>query len=615
MNFLGLSKGRFLHIFLSALMGALILGIILGLKGAANSYIFIFSFNTFIYLVYNFVFYFFPFVAIAIILFFSIRLIETIISKKFSVLTFLSIGMGFFIALNTFIIFIPWLHLNLLVRHKFLVRIGIVLDMFIIIAFLSLWILIGFAMNKLVKACSLHKIYLGAASAFFCACIVIYIIILPSVSQGNIEINNIDFQTVDVSKYSPFKKNKIILIGVDGATFNIIRPMVKEGKLPHFKQLMENGCWGELSTLIPTSTPVIWTSIATGKIPFNQGVYFLSKSYLKGMNRPVHFRMIPQFVGTNKMYILFEMLGLLHSTPASSLDRKVPALWNIFSKSGLKVGLIRYPVTWPAEKVNGFLISDRFHYSSLDHTCYPSEFQKFVNSVKEEIQSQNYDLLQKYPDISDYFILDKITEELAVGLSNNIDTDLFIAYFKGIDSLGHLYWKYYQPNSMVYKPSNQEIKHFKDVIPDYYQYIDRVIGRIIDQKKGYTIIIASDHGMEAQPQLLTGSYMAMPSGNHNLKQPGILIISGPCIKRGIELEQISILDLTPTILALVGLPVAKDMDGRIISEAFNKNYLSIEDLQFIESYGKRLVKSSDVDKKSPVDKAMIEKLKSLGYIH
>ena len=121
--------------------------------------------------------------------------------------------------------------------------------------------------------------------------------------------------------------------------------------------------------------------------------------------------------------------------------------------------------------------------------------------------------------------------------------------------------------------------------------------------------------MEAQPQLLTGSYMSIPSGNHNLKQPGILLIRGPSIKRALELKEISILDLAPTILALAGLPVARDMDGRIISKAFDSKYLSAMELKFIESYGRRLIKSSDLEKESAADKDIIEKLKSLGYIH
>jgi len=609
------NKGRFFHVFLGSLLGALIMGVGIGLKGAVASYISLLSFNTLVLLVYNFVFYFFPFFVIGVILFFSIWLIEKIISHKFSKSIILSISVGFFVALNAFILFNPWLHINLLVRYKFLVRIGLFLDIFIIIVFFSLWFLIGLSVKKVVKICYLHKTCLPIIFVFISACIGIYIFILTSVSQEKVEINDIDFQNVNISPPQASKNNKILFICIDGATFDIIKPLIKEGKLPHFKRIMENGCWGELSTLNSTLTPIIWTSIATGKIPIKHGIYFMSKSYLKGMNRPIHFRIIPQFVGTNKMFTLLEILGLLHTTPASNLDRRVPALWNIFSKVGLKVGIIRYPVTWPAEKVEGFLISDSFHYSSLDHISYPPELRKFLNTIQTECQYQNYDLLKKYPEIRNYFILDKITEELSIRLLRNTELDLFVIYFSGIDKTGHFYWKYYQPNSMVYKPSNRDIEQYMDLIPDYYNYMDLVMGRIIDQARGYTIIIASDHGMEAQPLLFIGSYMGMPSGNHNLKQPGILLLTGPSINHGLELKQVNVLDLAPTILALAGLPVARDMNGRIISEAFNPQYLSTMETRFIESYGRRLIKSTDLDKKSAVDKDIIEKLKSLGYIH
>ena len=614
-EFARLSKRRFFYIFLGPLWGALILGIIVGFKGAVSSYISIFSIDTIMFLIYNLAFYFFPFLLTGIFLFFAIGLIEKIISKKFPESVFLSINVGFFIALGAFILFNPWFHMNLLVSYKFLVQLGLFLDIFIIIGFLSMWFLIGLAANKIFNACSLNKICLPIILVAIFACIGIYLFILALDSQGKAEINDIDFQTVRISPSSTSNNNKIIFIGVDGATFDIVNPLIKKGKLPHFKQIMENGCWGNLSTFNPTWTPIIWTSIATGKIPFKHGIYSFTKSYLKGMNHPINFLMIPQFVGTNKMFTLLDMIRLSHTSPYSSGDRKIPALWNIFSKAGLKVGVIRYPVTWPAEEVNGFIISDRFHYSSLDRIFYPHELQKFIDSTQAKYQSQNYSLLEKYPKIRDYFIADKITEELAIKLLNNIDLDLFIIYFSGTDKVGHFYWKYYQPDSMVYRPSDKDIKLYKNLIPDYYQYIDHAIGRIIDQKENYTIIIASDHGMEAQPKLLSGSYMTIPSGNHMLRQPGIILISGPSIKRGTELKQISILDLAPTILVLAGLPIAKDMDGRIISEAFDSKCLSAMELRFIESYGRRLIELRDLEKKSPVDKAIIEKLKSLGYIH
>lgn len=146
--------------------------------------------------------------------------------------------------------------------------------------------------------------------------------------------------------------------------------------------------------------------------------------------------------------------------------------------------------------------------------------------------------------------------------------------------------------------------------------MDSVIGRITEDAGEYITIIASDHGMEAQPSLLVGSYMGIPSGNHNLKQPGILLLTGPSINTNKELQQISILDLAPTILSLAGLPVARDMDGRIISEAFDSRYRSTMKSAFIPSYGKRLIKEpSEQYKKSEVDKDITEKLKALGYIH
>jgi len=124
---------------------------------------------------------------------------------------------------------------------------------------------------------------------------------------------------------------KIILIGIDGADWKVMLPLVKEGMLPNIASLMERGVSAWCRTFKPAKSPVIWTSIATGVGPEKHGI--------------VDYDVV---VDPEK--------GLV--VPVTSNARKVNALWNILSEAGLRVGVVGWWASWPAEEVNGFIISD-----------------------------------------------------------------------------------------------------------------------------------------------------------------------------------------------------------------------------------------------------------------
>ena len=135
------------------------------------------------------------------------------------------------------------------------------------------------------------------------------------------------------------KKNdtKVLLIGIDGATWEIIDRLLGEGKLPTIKSLIDSGVRSPLETLKPTLSPAIWTTIVTGKLPDNHGI--------------LGFDGVP---------------GLTMRTLPTSQMRKTKAVWNILSDIKGTVGFINWWCTWPAEKVSGFIVSDRATYNRME---------------------------------------------------------------------------------------------------------------------------------------------------------------------------------------------------------------------------------------------------------
>src|SRR5262249_53879880 len=129
---------------------------------------------------------------------------------------------------------------------------------------------------------------------------------------------------------SPVTKQRVYIIGIDGASWNLMREPLAQGKLPNLQRLIQTGAHGPLKSLVPTKSPILWTSMATGKTQIKHG--------------------IGDFVAQKDGKTI----------PVSGNQRITKAFWNILSDYGLRVGVVNWWVTWPPEKINGFMVSDRY---------------------------------------------------------------------------------------------------------------------------------------------------------------------------------------------------------------------------------------------------------------
>src|ERR1700690_3553619 len=126
---------------------------------------------------------------------------------------------------------------------------------------------------------------------------------------------------------------KVLLVGWDAADWKVIHPLMHAGKMPNLQRIVENGVSGQISTLHPPLSPMLWTSIATGKRPFQHGIH--------GFSEPT-----PDGRGVQ---------------PVTNLSRKTKALWNILNQNDLRSVVIGWGPTPPAEPINGVMISDHYH--------------------------------------------------------------------------------------------------------------------------------------------------------------------------------------------------------------------------------------------------------------
>jgi predicted AlkP superfamily phosphohydrolase/phosphomutase len=401
---------------------------------------------------------------------------------------------------------------------------------------------------------------------------------------------------------------KVMLIGIDGLEWDIMGPMVEAGRLPHFAKLVNEGTWGEVQSLQELGSPMIWTSIATGKLPAKHGI-------LDFATRPAPADTVGALLTSN--------------------SRRVKTVWQILGDSGRTVGITNWLVTWPAEPVNGYLVSDYFgHDYQWDQALGVTERMTFPPRLALELAS----LRLRTDDISDdeasrfvggavkgdaalalklrtlktTIAADETARAVGLHLAATRPVDFFGIYLKGIDSSSHYFWTDMRPDSgPPVDPS--EVQAFGETVTRYYEYMDGILGQFLDLAGGgWTVIVTSDHGFSGPAP--RGTTFAAGTAMHD--PTGVLILFGKDIVRGRKLSSPSVLDITPTLLALYGLPVADDMDGKVLVGAIDPAFLSTHPVQRTETYETAETKQaeSEAPAKSPIDDEVRERLRSLGYL-
>lgn len=267
------------------------------------------------------------------------------------------------------------------------------------------------------------------------------------------------------------QKTRICIIGIDSATFDIIHPMVKAGKLPNLSRLIEGGTSGQLKSTIPPVTPPAWVSFMTGKNPGKHGVFdfYVSPSY--GYVRPVW----------NSKYI------------------KAKTIWRMLSDNGLKIGVINLPMTYPPEEVHGFIIPGmQYSFDEGGSFSHPPE-------VMQELQERFGKYRVLYGDLESLYTnhLDKLLEEWKeifeirkksiLYLIEHKEWDVFMAVFYSIDVMQHHFWKFLDKEHPLY--DSHTARKYENVIPEFYEKIDSAIGEMLKIiGEDTTVVVVSDHG-------------------------------------------------------------------------------------------------------------------------
>ncbi|MBN2562275.1 MAG: alkaline phosphatase family protein [Phycisphaerae bacterium] len=357
--------------------------------------------------------------------------------------------------------------------------------------------------------------------------------------------------------------SKVLLIGWDGADWKVITPLLDAGKLPHLERFVNEGVIGNLATLYPSLSPMLWTSIATGKRPFKHGVLgFTEPDPNRGGVRPI-----------------------------TILSRKTKAVWNILCQDGKTCNVVGWWPSHPAEPLRGVMVSNHYHravgplgkpWPVRPGTIHPERLVPNLADLRVHPHELTADqLLPFIPRAAEIdqakdprlAILAKILAECATvhaaatALIQLEPWDFMAVYYDAIDHFSHGFMRYHPPRQPWVPEKDYEL--YKDVVEGGYRFHDMMLGILLKLAgPDTTVLLVSDHGFH--PDHLRPRHVprepAGPATQH--RHYGIFAMRGPGVKKDERVHGATLLDVTPTILTLFGLPVGQDMDGKPLVSAF-----------------------------------------------
>ena len=381
----------------------------------------------------------------------------------------------------------------------------------------------------------------------------------------------------------PERTTRVTIIALDAASLDFITSATAEGRLPNFGRLLDRGAVRHLATLHPTSAETVWAAVATGKLPQKNGIHSAGLYRLTNASG-VPLQLLPEYCFAHGLV----RLGVLTEEPHSSATFRTRTLWSILSTHGITVGVVGWPLAQPAPTVRGFLVADSFHRSASavggPATIYPAELQPDAIAAME---TAGADADGSGADESPARI-DRLYERVAQKLSERRPVQVAVMRYQSLDPIGHHYLRYATPSEFG-DVTDEERQRLGGVLERHYAMIDDAVGRALGALgPDDLLVVVSAFGMVPLTlgKRIVEKMIGDPdlSGTHDMAPDGFLIAYGASVARGRSQTRASVVDVTPTLLYFLGLPVGRDMDGYVRTDLFAPAFIQDQPIAYIPTY-------------------------------
>jgi hypothetical protein len=389
---------------------------------------------------------------------------------------------------------------------------------------------------------------------------------------------------------------RVTLLLLDGASLEYVWPRVAAGRLPNFGRVLDSGASMDLATIRPTQADPVWAAVATGMYPAKNGVRSAASYFARGDDQPVD--LLPDHCFSHTLV----RLGVVRDQPNSSAAWRARPLWAILGDYGIDSGIVRWPLTYPAQPMAGFLVTDRFHqmigsmFEIDGHAAYPPDLVPVARDAFAGSNVPGADVLPAagalavppMPDVTparwDAFYSRAIRD-----LTAQHPVQLEAVRYQGIDTVGHYYLRYAEPSAFA-DVTDAERQVYGGVLDRYYAYVDGEIGGAIERlAPGDLLLVLSGFGMQPVSPIkhFAARLLRDPdvSGTHENAPDGFMLAYGTPVVPGRK-QRGSIVDVTPTVLYFLGVPIGRDMDGYARADVFTPAFTSDRPIAFIPSHGR-----------------------------
>lgn len=362
------------------------------------------------------------------------------------------------------------------------------------------------------------------------------------------------------------------VIGLDGATLDAVLPLASEGKLPFFAAALADGAYGRLESITPTRKETLWTTVATGKLPYKHGVLGAEVYPADALSPGGELSLLPKWIG-------FRRWGTLGRTgrPPDPLSRTASTAWEILWRLGRRAGVTGWPATFPATSEATYAVTDRFFLASAgDGAARPASLAERARQLAAPAPMPEEPASPAWlgaAALDDRWRLG-VAEAATAGEPPGEAAFLFLPGLAGVSERTYGGFEAAQFSGSRADDDRQAAER----LTAYYQELDRVLGELWESRAlGRRLLaVVSANGI--------GPRGSGVGGRATGRRDGLLILRGEGIRSGAILSEARLVDVVPTLLYWSGYPVARDFDGQVLTAAFSEDFLNARPLAFLPTY-------------------------------
>lgn len=305
-------------------------------------------------------------------------------------------------------------------------------------------------------------------------------------------------------------RRRVMLVGFDGATLDLIQPWVQAGLLPNFARLMEKGAYGPLESTIPPVTPAAWGTLATGVNPGKHGVYDF-------------------FARRSNSYDTYVV---------NSKDRHGPTLWGLLSQAGYRVTILSVPASYPPDPVNGVMVSGELTPNEAEDASFPPELLQELKRAVPKFEFHPPGIFSKGKEVEfvqSVLDWDKMTFEATEYLMKRDSWDFLFTVFIGTDIISHWMWREMVTQGASVQTNDSMVRDtLAHAIENVYRQEDEILGKLLEMAGEDTyVMVVSDHGFGSLDYYLHLNTWLVQNGYLRFKRTPEVLLKHLAFKLGL----------------------------------------------------------------------------------